>query len=87
MTRFGTFIARLSPGKSRAPEVPVFAQRRFQKPFRELRVTDVYDPHSGWQKAPHDMKFCTEVANELLSQGVTQVRLQSRHEKHEVSIL
>ena len=87
MTKFGTFITRGSPGKSGVPEIPAFARERFQKPFHELRVTDVYDPQSGWQKAPHGMKFCTEVASELLSQGVTQVRLKSCREKHEVSIL
>jgi hypothetical protein len=69
------------------PEVPLFASERFRKPFRELRVTDIYDPNSGWRKLPRGTVFGTTVASELVAQGVTQVRLQSGREKHEVSIL
>jgi len=87
VSRFDTIVARLSPGVAGAPEVPSFARERFRKPVRELRVTDVYDPHSGWRKAPRGTMFCAVVASDLLGQGVTQVRLQSGREKHDVSIL
>ena len=69
------------------PEVPLFASERFRKPFRELRVTDIYDPNSGWRKLPRGTVFGRTVASELVDQGVTQVRLKSRREMHEVSIL
>jgi hypothetical protein len=68
-------------------DVPVFARQRFLKPFRWLRVTDFYLPLSGWVKAPRDVKFTTSQAIQLLADGATQVRLRSRRETHDVSIL
>lgn len=69
------------------PDIPLFARERFRKPFRVLRVTDVYDPLNGWRKLPSRTVFGNAVAMELVAQGVTQVRLQSRREKHDVSII
>jgi hypothetical protein len=68
-------------------DIPDFARRRFRKAFRRLRVTDVYSPDTGWERAPRNMHFTSGVARQLLAAGTTQVRLRNRGEKHDVSIL
>ncbi len=68
-------------------DVPEFAGRRFKRGFRRLRLTDVYSAESGWSKDSRKLDFTTELALELLAGKVTQVRLRSRWESHDVSIL
>jgi hypothetical protein len=67
--------------------IPGFARQWFSKPVRRLRVSDVHSPVSGWAKAPRDLRFTTSLAIRLVAGGTTQVRLRSRREWHDVSIL
>jgi len=68
-------------------DVPIFAQRRFSKVSGRLQLSDVYSPETGWAKVPRKLDFTTSVAIELVADGITRVRLWSRREMHEVSIL
>ncbi|KFF58430.1 hypothetical protein JF66_18660 [Cryobacterium sp. MLB-32] len=50
-------------------------------------MTDVYSPDAGWTKVPRKLDFTNRVAIQLVADGITRVRLWSRRETHEVSIL
>jgi len=68
-------------------DIPIYAQRRFVKAFRALHVSHVYNPAEGWQKLPGRVKFSSSVGQELFDRGITQVRLRTLRETHDVSII
>jgi hypothetical protein len=68
-------------------DIPIYAQRRFVKAFRTLHVSHVYNPAEGWQKLPGRVKFSSAIGQELFDRGVTQVRLRTFRESHDVSII
>jgi hypothetical protein len=68
-------------------DVPFFVQRHFLKPYRKIRITHVYDFSLGWTKLPRRIRFSNDAAHDLFNRGTTQLRLRSRRETCNVSII